>query len=217
MTKQASEIGRRRTAANLDSSKTYAARRKQICDAAIRVFHRQGFVGASLSAVATELGIDRASIYYYFSSKDELFDDITRSVLETNAARARRIADSAISPREKLRELITAMMVSYGETYPLMQIYVREDLRQVSDTRSEWSADMRHLNHKIESAFIEIIEHGYKDESLRRIGPAKLVAFGILGMLNWSHRWYRPDRGVAADEAGHTFAELALAGLESPV
>ena len=216
VTKKVSVIERRRTAASQDSSASYVARRKEICDAAIRVFHRQGFAGASLSGVAAELGIDRASLYYYFASKDELFDEITTSVLDENAKRARRIADSAVSPRRKLRELITAMMISYGENYPLLYIYIREDLRQVADSRSQWSAHMRELNRQIESAFIEIIEQGYEDQSLRRIGSAKIVAYGILGMLNWSHRWYQPDRGDSPDDAGRTFAELALSGLESP-
>lgn len=216
MSKQASVIGQRRKAASQDSSASYQARRNEICEAAIRVFHRQGFSGASLSAVATELGIDRASLYYYFSSKDQLFDAITTSVLEENAELARRIADSPISPRRKLRELVAAMMVSYGENYPLLYIYIREDLRQVADSRSEWSKHMRALNRQIENAFIEIIDQGYEDRSLRRIGSARMVAYGILGMLNWSHRWYRPGKGESAEEAGRTFAELALAGLESP-
>ena len=217
MTKKASVIGQRRFAASRDSSAPYVARRKEICEAAIKVFHRQGFATASLSAVASELGIDRASLYYYFSSKDELFDAITTSVLEENAVLARRIAESTISPQRKLRELIGAMMISYGENYPLLYVYIREDLRQVTPERSEWSAHMRGLNRQIENAFIEIIEQGFEDRSLRRIGSARIVAYGILGMLNWSHRWYRPGQAEPAHEAGRVFADIALTGLESPV
>ena len=216
MTKKVSVIGRRRSEASKDSSPTYQARRKEICDAAIRVFHRQGYAKASLSQVAAELGFDRATIYYYFSSKDELFDDITRAVLEANAELAQRVANSKMSARRKLRELIAAMMMSYSKHYPLLYIYIREDLRQVADSRSAWSEHMRKLNRVIEQAFIAIIEQGYEDQSFRRIGPPQIVAFGILGGINWSHRWYRPEAGESADEIGRTFAELALGGLDSP-
>lgn len=216
MTKKTSMIGRRRSEASTDSSETYKMRRKEICDAAIRVFHRQGYARASLSQVAAELGVDRATIYYYFSSKDELFDDITRAVLEANSELAQQIASSAISPQRKLRELIVAMMMSYSKNYPLLYIYIREDLRQVADSRSAWSEHMRKLNRVIEQAFIAIIEQGYEDQSFRRIGSPRIVTNGILGMINWSHRWYRPGAGESADEIGRTFAELALGGLESP-
>ena len=128
----------------------------------------------------------------------------------------RVIADSKMSPRRKLRELIAAMMMSYCDHYPLLYIYIREDLRHVADSRSAWSEHMRKLNRAIEQAFVAIIEQGYEDQSFRRIGPPQIVAFGILGGINWSHRWYRPEAGESADEIGRTFAELALGGLESP-
>jgi AcrR family transcriptional regulator len=160
--------------------------------------------------------VDRATLYYYFSSKDQLFDDIVRSVIESNDALARRIADSAISPARKLRELVGTLMISYATHYPLLYIYIREDLAHVSDARSEWSAHMRKINKSIEASVIKIIEQGYADGSFRRIGSAKTVAYGILGMLNWTHRWFKPDRSESAEEIGKTFAELVLAGLETP-
>ena len=64
-----SKIGQRRKAAKTDSRASYQARRQEIVDAATKVFNRMGLKGASLSAVATELGVDRATLYYYFSSK----------------------------------------------------------------------------------------------------------------------------------------------------
>ncbi|BBB14361.1 hypothetical protein [Sphingopyxis sp. FD7] len=79
-----------------------------------------------------------------------MFDEIVRSVLEQNDELARRIAKSGISPTRKMRELILALMASYAANYPLLYIYIREDLRNVSDKRSSWSADMRALNKSIE-------------------------------------------------------------------
>lgn len=210
-------IGRRRSAASKDSRASYQHRRQEVSEAAVRVFNRLGYKGASLSAVAAELGVDRATIYYYFSSKEQLFDEILRTVLEQNLALTKRIADSNMSPRRKLRELLTAFMVSYKDNYPLLYIYIREDLSQVSDKRSIWSAEMRRMNKEIEEAVIRMIEQGFADGSLRRIGSAKVVAAGLLGMLNWTHRWFRPDRAEAsAEDIGNTFAELALSGLETP-
>ena len=75
-----SAIGKRRSAAKEDSTAVYQKRRKEIAEAAVRVFNKRGFTGASISAVAEELEIDRASLYYYISSKEELFDEIIREV-----------------------------------------------------------------------------------------------------------------------------------------
>ena len=216
MTIKPSKIGQRRSSASNGSRATYQARRQEITDAASRVFNRLGLKGASLTAVATEIGVDRATLYYYFSSKEQLFDEMVRATLEENDRLARRIANGPVSPARKLRELISALMISYAENYPLLYIYIREDLSHVSDTRSVWSMHMQKINKSIEQSVMNILEQGYQDGSFRRIGSSRTVAFGILGMLNWTHRWFKPDRSEPAAEIGKTFAEIALAGLESP-
>ena len=212
-----SNISKRRSAAKEDSSASYQGRRREIAEAAVRVFNRLGFQGATMSAVADELDIDRASLYYYISSKEELFDELVRAVVERNLELIRRIAASPINPRRKLRELMTALMTSYDEHYPLMYIYIRENLSQVSDKRSEWSRYMRKLNKETADTVIAIIEQGYADKTLRNLGSSQVVAYGVLGIIGWTHRWYRPGKSnVSAEEIGKTYAELILAGLESP-
>jgi TetR/AcrR family transcriptional regulator, cholesterol catabolism regulator len=216
MTK-ASNIGKRRSVAKEDSSASYQLRRKEIADAAIRVFNRLGFQGASVSAVAAELEIDRASLYYYISSKEELFDELVRTIVERNLEIVKQIQTSDLSPRRKLRDLITTLMTSYGEHYPLFYIYIRENLSHVSDNRSEWSAYMRKLNAETSDAVIAIIEQGYADKSFRNVGAPRVVAYGVLGIVGWTHRWFRADKSdVSAEDIGKTYAEMLLSGLENP-
>lgn len=212
-----SNISKRRSIAKDESSASYQARRAEIAEAAIRVFNRLGFKGASMSAVAAELDIDRASLYYYISSKEELFDELVRAVVERNFQHAKQIQASDLSPRRKLRDLITILMTSYGEHYPLFYIYIRENLSHVGDKRSEWSTYMRKLNAETVDAVIAIIEQGYADKSFRNLGSSRVVAYGVMGIIGWTHRWYRPDRSdVSAEEIGKTYAELFLSGLENP-
>lgn len=212
-----SGIGKRRVAAKKESSASYVARRREIADAAVRVFHKLGLERASMSAVAEELGIDRASLYYYASSKEVLFDEAVRAVVQRNLEMVRRIQASAVNPQRKLRDLIIALMTSYGEHYPVFYIYIRENLSHVNEGRAEWSREMRELNRATADAVIAIVEQGYADGSIRNIGPARVVGYGILGIVGWTHRWFRPEQSKeGANEIGKIYAELLLGGLESP-
>ena len=211
-----SGIGKRRKAAKEESSGAYKRRRREIAEAAVRVFDRLGLQGASISAVATELGIDRASVYYYISSKEELFDELLRAVAERNSQIATDIAASTLPAPEKLWNLIVSIMESYGEHYPLLFIYIRENLGRVSGARSKWSSDMRQVNRVIENAFISIIEEGYADGTLRDVGPSRVVAYGMLGVVGWTHRWFRPDTSPqSAREIGETYANMMISGMRS--
>jgi AcrR family transcriptional regulator len=215
-TTKISVIEQRRAAVEADPI-AYEAKRKEIADAAVRVFDRLGFQKASISAVAQEMKVDRSTLYYYISSKEELFDEVVRTVVERNLQLVRRIAESRVQPRRKLRDMITSLMSSYGDHYPLFYIYIRENLSHVSDDRSEWSEQMRDMNRETTEAMIAVIEEGYNDGSFRKVGSPRVVAYGIFGIIGWTHRWFRPaNSDISAEEIGKTYAEMILSGLESP-
>lgn len=53
-------------------------RKKQILDAAVRLFAAQGFHATSIQDIVNELGMAKGSVYFYFKSKDELLVSIFR-------------------------------------------------------------------------------------------------------------------------------------------
>ncbi len=60
-----------------------------------------------------------------------------------------------------------------------------------------------------------LVQGGYDDGSLRAAGPAWVVAYGLMGMLGWTNRWFNPaDPGASAEEVGAAFADVLLLGLE---
>ena len=209
-----SNIGRRRAAVRNKSSEAYAERRAEIVAGAVRVFNQKGLEGATIGAVAEELDIDRASLYYYIASKEELFDELVQRVVDENLQIVRRIAAGEATPRDKLYEMVTALMSSYGNQYPLFYIYIRENLSRVTGRRARWARHMRDLNRETVDLVIGIIEQGYADGTLRKVGPADVVAYGLFGIIGWTHRWFRPETSlVSAAEVGRTYAELLLGGM----
>jgi hypothetical protein len=75
---------------------------------------------------------------------------------------------------------------------------------------------MIQLNRNFEKAVIDIIEEGYADGTFRDIGPPRVVAFGIIGMMNWTNRWFKPGSSkISGEEIGAVFARMASLGLSS--
>ncbi|RVQ65041.1 TetR/AcrR family transcriptional regulator [Croceicoccus ponticola] len=218
VTKPTSGIGARRSANRDEETRPakYDAKRQSIVEAAGKVFNREGFERASMSAVAREIGVDRATLYYYFSSKEDLFDDVVGSIVEKNLKMCTAIRDSKLKPARKLRDLMVQLMQSYDEHYPFFYIYIRENLSHVSDKRTAWSKRMRQLNQQTTDAVIDIVEQGLADGTLRKVGSPRVIAYGLFGIVGWTHRWYRPGNcEVSATEIGSTYAEIFIAGLEN--
>jgi TetR/AcrR family transcriptional regulator, cholesterol catabolism regulator len=207
-------IGARRLSARHDSTDAYQERRREIAAAAARVFHKKGYQGTTIGAVAKELGTDRASLYYYISSKEDLYDEVVREVSEENVASAERILASEATAPEKIRSLITSLMNSYAEHFPILYVYIRENLAQVASERTAWSKHMRKLNKRYEDAIISIIEEGIEAGTIRPVASARVIAYGVIGMVGWTNRWFDPTRSAdSANEISAGFAEMVLSGI----
>ena len=209
-----SNIGRRRVAARTDGSPAYHERRTEIARAAALVFKQRGFRGTTLSHIARALDTDRASLYYYVSSKEELFQEIVGDAVRINLATAVEIRDGPGTAAQRLRALVTALMESYAEFYPVLYVLIQENLNHVAPERSAWAAEMRTINREWEEVLIEIVRAGQAEGTLSAASPPWLIAYGITGMVGWTNRWFHPDHSpIGATEVGEAFATILLDGL----
>lgn len=213
-----SGIGRRRATAKMETANpAYLERRREIIDAAARVFKRKGYKGTRLADIAEELGTDRANLYYYVSSKDELFEEAVTEAVIINITRAEEIRSGEGSPEEKLRMIVEELMLSYAAHYPFLYVFIQEDLSHVKESRAGWAAEMRSINRRYEKVIVSLIQEGYDEGSLREVGPAWVVAYGMIGAVGWTNRWFDPSRSEAdAGAIGRTYADMLLIGLTDP-
>jgi TetR/AcrR family transcriptional regulator len=57
--------------------------RKRILDAALEVFSAQGFRGATLDQIASEAGLSKPNVLYYFDSKEAIHATLVETMLDT--------------------------------------------------------------------------------------------------------------------------------------
>ncbi|WP_051471193.1 TetR/AcrR family transcriptional regulator [Patulibacter minatonensis] len=212
-----SGIGRRRAAARSGGRADYEERRAAIVAAAATLFKRQGYARTTFADIAREVGSDRASLYYYVGGKDELLDAVVTDVVRANTAAAEAVRDGDGTAPEKLRELIVGTMRAFHEHYPMLYVYLQENLAHAPDDRQAWAQDMRAVNRRWAGAIEDVVREGLEAGTLRSAVPARVLANGIMGMVNWTNRWYDPERtSVDAEEIGTTYADVLLSGLAAP-
>ncbi|MGH1422752.1 MAG: TetR/AcrR family transcriptional regulator [Hyphomonas sp.] len=69
--------------------------RTSIIDAAEKLFVRDGFVGASLSAIVAEAGITKGALFHYFPNKEAVFKEVWSRLQERMTAEATQAAYDA--------------------------------------------------------------------------------------------------------------------------
>jgi AcrR family transcriptional regulator len=64
----------------------YAARRREILDAALQLMHDKGYEQMTIQDVLTQLQMSKGALYHYFDSKKALLDGIVESMGESGSA-----------------------------------------------------------------------------------------------------------------------------------
>lgn len=212
---EGSKIARRRKSALSDGSADYKVKRDEIVQTASRLFAERGYKSTTLAQIAEVAGVDRATVYYYVGSKEELFREAVQGLVDKNAAKAQRIfRDKNLDPKQKLAQLVEALMCSYEEHYPHMYVYIQEEMHQVASDTSEWAQAMSRHTRRWETIFIKLVNEGVALGMFRSDIPVGISVNALFGMLNWTHRWFKPGGKRNAGEIAAWFSEIFFNGMQ---
>ncbi len=95
---------------------------KRILQAARVVFERDGFAGARMQVIANEAGISKASLHYYFRSKEKLFDRIFEEYMDRIMPLLSTWDDDSDKWQPKVRKFVHALMDVFRDTSILFMV-----------------------------------------------------------------------------------------------
>ena len=90
-------------------------RRREILDAASRVFRRKGLQATGMREIAAELGMAVGNLYYYFRDKEELLAYVQEEALAGLLQRAREVEGLGLSAEVALFHLFTEHVVRLND------------------------------------------------------------------------------------------------------
>jgi AcrR family transcriptional regulator len=210
---QPSLIGRRRALAKRERNATWLERRSQILEAAADAFRAKGYQAVSMSDIAHRLGGDRASVYYYFASKQEIFLALVDSAVEANVELIEGLAASPESATVRLGKIIESLAESYESHYPYLHLYVQEDMRRLSTSDSPEEKRLFELGGRYDDAMTRLATDGVASGEFRDDIDPQMLKFAVLGALNWSHRWFVPGGRLNGTQVGRAFSDIFLRGV----
>ena len=104
-------------------------RRRQILDAAIRVFARQGFHACRVSDIAREAGVAYGLVYHYFDSKEQILNELFAERWSLMLSAIEEVDGRSIPAREKLDAVAGFIIDSYRHDPELMKVIIVEVTR----------------------------------------------------------------------------------------
>lgn len=185
----------------------FQARRLEILRAAGRAFRARGFVETGMRDIAEASELSPANLYNYFQGKNDILffcQDSSLDRMITALERARRRRTSAAA---RLRGVIASHLlcvldqVEGSAAHLLTRALPPRQQRHLVAKRDRYEWGVRHL-----------IASGMRSGEFVSMDAA-LVARALLGALNWSVEWFRPDGPLGAEQIAEEMADYLVRGL----
>ena len=182
--------------------------RDDILDAAAQVIRKKGFHAASMADIAGAVNLQKASLYHHVSSKQEILLALLDRALEMLTAQIAPIVNQSNPADEKLRRMIHVYLKSLAANPDLSSILLFE--HRSLDKKSH----ARHVPNRdrFESLWRDVVHEGVRAK-LFTCSDVGLAVRGLMGILNWTLTWYRPNGSLSIEKIADYYADLFFNGL----
>lgn len=196
-----------------DRSIAQEAKRRQLLDAAVRVFARKGFHTARVGDVAEEAGVSHGLLYHYFTSKDELLQAIFTETWTELLGSLAAVEESDAPAQEQLRQVTAILLRSWRRQPDVVRVIVQEIGRS-----SELGSRLGELR-AVEQAIERIIRRGQERGELRAGVDPRLAATIVYGgvdeiLTSWVFG-LAPDGDEEVAAAERALLDVVCGGLAS--
>jgi AcrR family transcriptional regulator len=189
-----------------------AARRDQIISVATSLFESQGYHSTTMEQIAQECDIAKASLDYYFASKEQLLvalhEEMMTALLDKQAARLETEMSGGEILHETIRDCIGLMDSHPGR----LRIFFEARRALPAEFRAEISEQRRQYRLSV----VETVRRGIDDGEFIDCDP-EMAALAMLGMCNWSLQWYRPNGRLSSEAIADQFWAMFSTGLVKPL
>ncbi|MBC7878203.1 MAG: TetR/AcrR family transcriptional regulator [Anaerolineales bacterium] len=182
--------------------------RDDILDAAAQVFRQKGFHGASMSAIADSVNLQKASLYHHVSSKQEILLALLDRALGMLTDHIASISAQAIPPDQKLRQMIRGYLSALADNADLAAVLLFEHRSLDKKTHT------RHVPQRdaFETIWRDVLNEGVRTK-IFDCKDTSMAVRALMGTLNWTLTWYRPEGGKAIEKIADQYTDLFLNGL----
>lgn len=183
----------------------WEGKRGALIATAARLFAERGYAATSIAELTEATGLAAGGIYHYIEGKEDLLIAICDELLEPLIAEAEEIVATDLPADEQLRRLVRAWVEHVASHQNHMLVFTQE--RQTLERERRW----RRVRAR-RKAFEKILE-GVLARA-RPTGPPngdpQLALLALLGMVNYTAVWLRPNGRLSPTEIADGYCDIIL-------
>ncbi|MCW2982716.1 MAG: Transcriptional regulator [Conexibacter sp.] len=175
---------------------------------AAREFRANGFHATTTRELSAALGIEKSSLYYHVSSKDDLLYRICVESLNRIKFSVEQALADVEDPLERVNAMMTGHIAAMLEDRDLHATMLVE-LRALGGAQRDEVVAMRD---GYETTVRETLAQAQESGALTNGFTAHELTLSLLNLLNWTIFWYRPEGVDSVERIDELFRTVFLQG-----
>lgn len=170
------------------------------------MFEKHGFHGVTVNQIVEDVGTSKGGFYHHFSSKDELLY-VIHDLFITYVLEKGRIANEMYKEPVKRLQAILRDFVKVFDLYkPHLSVFYQEAMY----LKPEYDKQIKKKRDDFRKIIIDVIRDGKESGDFRSDIEIEITSMAILGMVNWTHKWYKKSGEKSIEEISDIYIDLVL-------
>ena len=180
-----------------------------LLDAAVALFNERGYEATSMDELAARLGVTKSAIYHHVPSKVELLRLALDRALDALFALTEETGATTGPAIDRLEYVVRGSVRVLAAELPFVTLLLR--LRGNSEIERTALHRRREFD-RVVTGLVRAAEH--EGDVRGDVDPA-VISRLLFGTVNSLTEWYRPDRGLTADDLADAVVAVTFAGLRT--
>jgi TetR/AcrR family transcriptional regulator, cholesterol catabolism regulator len=183
--------------------------RDQILDVAAQIIRKKGFHATSMQDIADGVNLQKASLYHHVASKQEILLSLLDQALDLITERIRPIVTQPGKASEKIPIACREYLSALTDRVDLVSVLFLEHRSLEPKYRG------RHIprRDRFEQMWRQLVQEGIDSGEICNGTDAALTARTLLGVMNWTITWFRPDGSMTIEQIADYISSIALNGM----
>ena len=178
-------------------------------DTSVKLFEKHGFHGVSVNDIVQASDTSKGGFYHHFHSKEELLFSIHDTFISYVLSKAKDAIHHYHTPPEKLQQII----YSFTKVFDLYQSHISVFNQESKYLKPELDLTIKRKRDEFRLLIYEVIKEGQESGEFRKDIPFEMSGMAILGIVNWTYKWYQRSGPLSMDQISAYFTDFIMHAL----
>lgn len=183
--------------------------KQRIVEASLILFQQDGYHGVTVDRIVEYIGASKGGFYHYFKSKDELLYEIHDVFISYVIKQSQQAYDQYDTPIMKL----CAMIHTLSEVFDVYQGHITVFYEESGSLPEMYRERINSKRYQYRGILQKVIEEGQQTNDFRSELPSTIVTMAIVGMINWTYKWYKQSGPLTMTEITDVFTDMILRSI----